>query len=271
MGTVGMEGALLPSLRKQELGGGVYKRDVRVEARLVELIALPPDRVVALCSIVRREDPDYVPSECVLSLVRACRSDGTDAHFERLYRILAARVLRALPGASGAPGGALSLSDSRVREGAFDRFNGLLAEDRAGYSERLDFFEVRFDGAVANLRRDARRQSYREENRAVPLALEAEDGAPAEAAQAAGASAPFEVNGIAGFLYRPRLAAAIDALPPLQRTILQMLRQEIPIDSKEPGVVTIASVLDKSEKTIRTHRDLALAALRVALTQGDDP
>jgi DNA-directed RNA polymerase specialized sigma24 family protein len=170
-----------------------------------------------------------------------------------------------------APGGTLSLTDSRIREGAFDRFNELLAEDRAGYSERLDYFEVRFDGAMAHLRLDARRPAYREESRRAPLALEGEDGAPAEAEWAARAPAPFEVNGIDGFLYRPRLNAAIGALPPLQRTIIEMLRQEIPIDSKEPGVVTIASVLDRSEKTIRTHRDLAWAALRAALTQGDDP
>ncbi|MOA70137.1 hypothetical protein D3C78_1987900 [compost metagenome] len=44
-----------------------------------------------------------------------------------------------------------------------------------------------------------------------------------------------------------------------------MLRQEIPIDSKDPSVVTISKALDKSEKTIRTHRDKAFAALRLRL------
>lgn len=262
---------MVPSLRKQELDGGVYRRDEKVEARLVELFGLPPDRVVDLCSITRRDHPEYVPSECVLSLVRACRSEPQQALFDRLYPILAARVLRVLPGGASAAAGTLSLSDSRVREGAFDRFNELLAEDRAGYSERLDYFEVRFDGAIANLRRDARRKAVREEGRVTLLALEADDGAPAEAGQAIQSADLFQVNGIDGSLYRPRLAAAIDALPPLQKSIVEMLRQEIPIDSKEPGAVTIASVLDKSEKTIRTHRDLAWAALRTALTQGDDP
>jgi DNA-directed RNA polymerase specialized sigma24 family protein len=49
-----------------------------------------------------------------------------------------------------------------------------------------------------------------------------------------------------------------------------MLRQGIPIDSKEPGAVTIARTLGKSEKTIRTHRDRAFAALRAALSSETD-
>lgn len=49
-----------------------------------------------------------------------------------------------------------------------------------------------------------------------------------------------------------------------------MLRQGFPIDSKEPGVMTIAKALGRSEKTIRTYRDKAFAALRTAMTEGDD-
>lgn len=48
-----------------------------------------------------------------------------------------------------------------------------------------------------------------------------------------------------------------------------MLRQGVPIDSKEPDVMTIAKALGRSEKTIRTHRDKAYAALRTALLDGD--
>ena len=49
-----------------------------------------------------------------------------------------------------------------------------------------------------------------------------------------------------------------------------MIRQGIPIDSKEADAVTIAKVLKKSEKTIRTHRDKAYVALRAVLTQGEE-
>ena len=63
--------------------------------------------------------------------------------------------------------------------------------------------------------------------------------------------------------------AAIEGLPPDQIRIIEMLRQGIPIDSKEAGAVTIAKALGKSEKTIRTHRDKALAALRATML-GDE-
>jgi DNA-directed RNA polymerase specialized sigma24 family protein len=45
-----------------------------------------------------------------------------------------------------------------------------------------------------------------------------------------------------------------------------MLRKGVPIDSKEASAVTIAKVLGKSEKTIRTHRDKAFAAIRTAMS-----
>jgi len=49
-----------------------------------------------------------------------------------------------------------------------------------------------------------------------------------------------------------------------------MLRQGIPIDSKEPDVMTIAKALGRSEKTVRTYRDKAFAALRATLADGQD-
>ena len=49
-----------------------------------------------------------------------------------------------------------------------------------------------------------------------------------------------------------------------------MILQGIPIDSKEAGAVTIAKVLNKSEKTIRTYRDQAYATLRTVLTRGEE-
>ena len=45
-----------------------------------------------------------------------------------------------------------------------------------------------------------------------------------------------------------------------------MLRKGVPIDSKEADAVTIAKALGKSEKTIRTYRDKAFAAIRAAMS-----
>ncbi len=48
-----------------------------------------------------------------------------------------------------------------------------------------------------------------------------------------------------------------------------MLKEGFPIDSKEPDVMTISKALGRSEKTIRTYRDKAIAALRLALADGE--
>lgn len=49
-----------------------------------------------------------------------------------------------------------------------------------------------------------------------------------------------------------------------------MMRQGFPIDSKEPDVMTISKVLGRSEKTVRTYRDKAFAALRAAMGDGEE-
>jgi len=263
------ESDLVTPLKKRTLEGVVYKRDVRIEALLRDLEALPQSDLVARCMISNRSDSGYVPSECLLYFVRATRADNSDRHFERLYKLLISRVLRALPKAETTRGGVLHVDQtkSRIRDAVFDRFVALLAADRQAYSEKLDYFEIRFDGALANLRRDAQERAWREENRTTTIEFDPETNEPsAEVEEACGNFNPFDAAVFHQKDYRSRLDAAIDTLPREQIRIIEMLRQGIPIDSKEPGAVTIARTLGKSEKTIRTYRDRAIAALCAALS-----
>ena len=261
---------MVTPLKKMSLAGTLYKRDAKVEARLAELEDLTEDELVARCSIQKRDAPDYVPSECLVYFVRASRFDHSTAGFERLYKILAERVLRALPRGENADGKTVSLTKVVIRDKVFGQFVELLSRDHTEYCERLDYFEVRFDGALANLRRDAQEQAWRDENRSAPLKYDDETGELAqEVERAAGSFDPFNQPVIDGSDYRSRLDAAIDILPPEQMRIIEMLRKGIPIDSKDVNAVTIAKALGKSEKTIRTYRDKAFVALRVAML-GDD-
>jgi hypothetical protein len=260
---------LVAPLKKRTLGGALYTRTARTEALLTELELLPRADLAARCMISDRSDPAYVPGECLIYFVRASRADNSEQHFERLYKILVSRVLHALPNPETINGEAVQVSQtkSHIRDAAFGRFVDLLAADRQEYSEKLDYFEVRFDGAVANLRRDAQDPAWREENRTTTIEFDPETNEPsAEVEAALGNFNPFE-SACEGNDYRSRLDAAIDTLPPEQTRIIEMLRQGIPIDSKDPGTITIAKTLGKSEKTIRLHRDRALAALRAALAR----
>ena len=87
---------------------------------------------------------------------------------------------------------------------------------------------------------------------------------------AAGIQDPFTASDFDDPAYRTRLEAAIDALPREQSRIIHMLRQGISIDSQEPDVMTIAKALGRSEKTVRTYRDKAFAALRTAMADGEE-
>ncbi|NKN09562.1 response regulator transcription factor [Rhizobium laguerreae] len=257
-------------LRKRRLTGELYERDRKVEILIAELAVLPRDQLIGRAAITKRSDPGYVPSECLVYFIRASRHDNNEAWFERLYRILMERVLRSVPKSESSDGKTESLTRSVVRDKVFSRFVEILSADRASYADKLDFFEVRFDGAVASLRRDAQEQAWRDENRSKPLEYDEESGElAAEVEAAAGVHDPFAASDFDDPTYRSRLDAAIEALPPEQIRIVHMLKEGFPIDSKEPDVMTIAKALGRSEKTIRTYRDKAIAALRLALADGE--
>lgn len=264
------EVAIAP-LRKRRLSGELYERDPKVEALIAELAVLPRDALLARAEIAKRSDPSYVPSECLVYFIRASRRDNNEVRFERLYRILVERVLRSLPRAKSSDGKNESLTRGIVRDKVSGRFVELLSADRATYVEKLDYFEVRFDGALASLRRDAQEKAWRDENRSQPLEYDEESGELSpEVEAAAGTHDPFAASDFDDPFYRLRLDAAIEALPPEQSRIVHMLRQGFPIDSKEPDVMTIAKALGRSEKTIRTYRDKAFAALRAAMADGEE-
>ncbi|MTW18375.1 DNA-binding response regulator [Rhodoplanes serenus] len=263
--------AIVAPLRKRRLSGELYRRDPKIEALIAELAVLPRDELIARAEITKRSDPGYIPSECLVYFIRASRRDNNEAWFERLYRILIGRVLRSLPKAESSDGRTESLTRGVVRDKVFSRFVELLSADRADYVDKLDYFEVRFDGALASLRRDAQEKAWRDENRSQPLEYDEESGELSpEVEAAAGAHDPFAASDFDDPAYRSRLDAAIEALPIEQSRIIHMLRQGFPIDSKEPDVMTIAKALGRSEKTIRTYRDKAFATLRAAMTDGDE-
>jgi DNA-binding CsgD family transcriptional regulator len=263
---------LITPLRKKRLRTDeLYTRVPEIESKLVELEVLSRDDLLSRAQIVRRDDPGYVPSECLVYFVRASRADNSTAGFDRLYKVLAERILRSLPRAESADGTTTSLTNSVIRDKVFGRFSELLSADRGEYSEKLDYFEVRFDGALASLRRDAQEQAWRDENRSTSLEFDEETGEPSEEVERAAGSFDWSTDPeIDSAHYRSRVDAAIDALPPEQMRIIEMLRKGVPIDSKDANTVTIAKVLGKSEKTIRTHRDKAFATIRAALS-GEEP
>lgn len=259
----------ITQLRKRNLQGELYARPLEITDKLITLVPLPWNELTRRSHIDNRADPEYVPSECLLYFLRGCRADSSGHQFEELYRILSERILRSLPSETTAAG-TLSLRRADFRDNVFDRFLALLAKDRHEYVEKLDFFEVRFDKALRGLRLDALERVRRDENRSVPLDDEESGGEPSAAVEnAAGSLDLFTKDKIAKLDYRSALDAAIESLPILQQRILELWRKDIPFDSTYPEAQTMAKILNKSDKTVRTHFAKACDSLKRTLTRDD--
>ncbi|WP_068083759.1 RNA polymerase sigma factor [Novosphingobium rosa] len=254
---------MIAPLRKKNKGGELYHRRDTHEVILAELLSLDREEQLRRCAIRSMRDPKRVPSECLVYLVRACKFDNSDVWFNRLWPLLLQRVRDRIPKTVDIAGNQSEVKMA-VRDEVEGGFMELISEDREDYSEALDYFEVSFDGAMASRRLDASKPAWRNERRSMPLENPERPGEiSAEVEEAVGEFDPFEK--IHEENYRLSLDAAIEALPEEQIRIIEMLRQDIPIDSKNPDAITIAKTLGRSEKTIRLHRDKAFAALRRAL------
>lgn len=258
---------MIEPLTKRRKEGTPYLRPDNIEALLPALACLPRDALLERAGIRDRKHPDYVPSECLLHFVRASRLDNSDAWFERLYKILVDRVLRAVPRAE-AGGNTTSIVNESIRNAVFDRFVEMLSKDRRQPNDRLDFFEVRFDLAIKRLRLDAQERAWREDNRSD--ALDEDLGQTETNAVAVMATDPFEASFISDPLFRDRVYLAIDDLPPEQSRTIHLLLLGWPIYSNDPAVMTIAKALGCSDRSVRNHRARALKTLAAVFNPGDD-
>ena len=266
-----MTATSIAPLKKKKSNGELYTRLPEIEAKLVALCALTRDEIAARCAVQDRESENYLPSECLVHLVREHRTRPFDTCSEVLFRTLLERVLHGLPKPESWDGESERLTDGNVQDEGKYRFLEMLGRDRIQeYVEALDFFEIRFASALKKLRVDAQRKVYRREDPIENIEIDYETGEVAEKVErAAGSFDPFESDKICNFDYLLHLDEAIDALPDLQKAIVEMIRKGIPIESNEPSIVNISNILGKTPKTIRTHRDKAYATLRVKLTKGE--
>ena len=213
-----------------------------------------------------KADPAYIPSECLVHLVRTSRDRFAPEDMNALLTNLLKRVLPTLP---PEPQGTRPENShaSEARESVLYFLVTSLLSDSEVYNEKLDFFEVRFDRALAKLRATAWKREAVENERAFPLAYE-EGDIPHEIEVAAlSAIGLSEIDQRASADYRIQLQETIDSLPALQRNILLMLGQGFAVDSQDPKEMTIAKALNKSEKTIRLQRNRARQALEAALRE----
>jgi hypothetical protein len=243
-----------------------------VEEQLRELVELPFDDVVARCAITTRTHPDYVRPECLVHMLRRTRDDNSDARFNRLFPLLLKRIAMALPRAERKEGKKVLVDAvvSAINEAAMDRVKVLLTLDRSG-GDRLDFYEVHFDEAVAKLRAKARGTIGRRAARETPIELDPETNElPPSIERAAARLKEPDDAFLFDPVFRSRLLAAIDDLPEEQKEVVTMTMANIQSESKDPAIPSISAILQCDPRTVHNRRVRAVLALRDALGLGED-
>lgn len=266
------ERVLITPLKKLTAEGVPYVRPPEIQRALEALSELPIEEVARRASITDDEDADYVPSECVLHFVRQSKSAGDLDPYSDLFVVLRERVLRAVPvldrhvEGSKKPGNSIRQTDAQER--VLDKFQELLCLDRRSYEERLDYYEVRFNSALAALRVTAQRSVTRRESHLEPMQYQGETLAPSGEMEKAFAhlkstnsSSPEDL------IYRSRRLAAIKNLPPAERQVIELLLQGFLIESKDENAVTITKILGCSEKTVRIRKNRAVAIVLAKLQE----
>lgn len=264
-------GTTVPSLTKQKPDGTTYTRRAEIEGALQRFVGLPRSDVIAALKIRDPRSALYVQSECIVHLIRATRRNNNDTYFGELYRELMRRIEGVLPRVEGERAGmSENVHAADARDRVRDLFNERLSIDRAEAGSGLDYFEVMFADAIAALRKTAMRRATRQADRSERIEADDEGSEPSPAVERAVGSLDLKQELLSEDpFYRSRVIAAIQALPDKQRRVIEMILQEMPIDSSDETVLTIRKALGvASEKTIRNRRDAAYASIRNALGIG---
>lgn len=260
---------MISPLRKKTRAGVLYVRFPDIQALLLALDQLPPQELIARCQVPERE-PGAVPTECVLTFVRREWAAQNEPFYKPLLVVLLERLRRRLPRAVSRDGKTESLARSDAAEQVQDTFIGMLIGEVNDYDERLDYYEISFSRSLAALSFTAKSKTRRSANRQEELYDEGDGEIRAEVEEALGTFDPFNPDLLQEEVYRSRLPAAMEQLKPLEKRIVEMWRNEIPIDSKDPNVITMRGMTGRSEKGIRIIRDRAFAKLKGLLTREED-
>lgn len=245
-------------LRKRDSNGKLYERPAEIEAAIDIAIQQDLERLKTRGAVSDRQSPEFLPSECLVHLIREA---GRERHEERVYGLLhillgrcAANLKRkiregALPNAA------------EVREDILGELGVLFAEDgQADSHDVLDFYECRFDKALSALRIDIFRREQKLARRLEPIEQEVtrEDGSENE--YAVRDSEEFRTK--ASQIPRVYLTELLEQLPKNERiAVILCVLMNYKEESDDPLERTAASICKVSGRTIRKRLSRALTKL----------
>lgn len=265
------QGVTVPPLTARDDEDKPYSRRAVVQAQLVRLWALSSALRETELENGVSADGTELPMEALLHFARAAWRQNDQGTYEKLFRVLFARVEANI---------AKTVFSSRLataknaREAIIDRFIVLLAEDCSGKHLRLDYFEVNFAHGLACIRASVLRYFDRQKRKSIEtIALDGGDPQTGESnlsleSKAAMADFLLRVRSkIANPAFRSDLYLAIDTLPEDQREAVLLSLDGMQSASIDNQKMTIAQTLKCSDRTVRNLHTRAAASLQVALKE----
>jgi len=254
-------------LRKRSSNGELYFRRPSIVDFIKASLDWPFDELLNRATIRDRRHEEYVPSEVLVYHLRQTKSDNSDGRFVALYNILRDRIEAACPRPHRHVGDK-TYEDARIaeiRDATVEHVTELMFADRQGYNDHLDIYEVVFDRAV----RSARITKLRKVTRRESATEELEDADTGEVREVVNAALDrYKKVGLTAeedFDYRIHLRRAIDALPTVEREVIDLMLADIPFETNKNGEPSMTELLGCVEKTVRNRRDRAFARIRQAL------
>jgi hypothetical protein len=239
-------------LNKMKEGGGFYTRRPDIEACIDEVLTQSLDTILRRAAIRNIRDPEYMPMECLLHMMREARLKGDKYAEGKLYIPFMARCEARLRRAILDGGRA---DAAGIREEIMQDFNLLFARVGTNHdATALDYYEVNFNHAFLTLRFKRLRKEDNRRKVLVDIAQEKdEDGKPLddESVLAKLSQAVHKPTQQDNYVYLTQIGKFLATLSPEDReTVRLVLIERYTIESDDPDEVTAAKLLGVGRRAI---------------------
>lgn len=165
---------MVTPLKKIKRDGTRYTRPAEIEASIAEALRQDLDRLIQRAAQRDRKQSDYLPSECLVHLVRGAQRRGEGKMRDVLLPLLLERCLWNLH--ATVPDGQIATAH-HLREDILGDFAELFAIDGSPRdTDELDFYETRFNAAFRSFRIDHARAEMNRLNRETALPDATDEG-----------------------------------------------------------------------------------------------
>jgi hypothetical protein len=252
-----------PLARKNEKGE-LYVRPPGIDAKIDVALGQDPDTMAKRALSNNPRFPDYLPSECLVHLIRDAIRRRDECLAAALMPPLVVRceanLLKTVPDTG-------MRNAEAIREEILSSFGLMFAEDGTdGHEDELDYYECRFSSAFRTLRIDHVREeiSRRQELTDLPDAINEEGERSSDEEMLARLSSAARIKGAQGDqIYLRQVLRVVNDLPPDQRRAVVLCRiLGYEQESTDPTKRTAATICNVAGRTIRNRLSRAERQLK---------